>query len=87
LTSLLTFLPAADAESHVIAALHHDYFLLGDQAKNLTLRVLARSSQRQLSSADLSRFLSDVWELHQVEDAEALPYSDLVMRFFRLYAQ
>jgi hypothetical protein len=74
-------------EASVVAALSQDYFLLGNPAKNATLAILNRCSQNLLTAPELAIFLESLWRLHQVEDtsSSALPGSDSVLRFLRMY--
>jgi hypothetical protein len=74
-------------EASVVAALSQDFFLLGNPAKNATLAILNRCSQNTLTAPELVIFLESLWRLHQVEDtsASALPDSDSVRRFLRMY--
>jgi hypothetical protein len=78
---------AGENEESVVAALSRDYFLLGDPAKNTTLAILNRCSHNIVSAPELAVFLESMWCLHQVEDtlATALPGSDSVRRFLRMY--
>lgn len=77
---------AGETEAIVVAALSRDYFLLGDPAKNATLAILNRCSQNLLTAPELAVFLEGLWRLHQVEDTVALPSSDSVRRFLRMYS-
>jgi len=74
-----------DAEANIVSALHQDFFLLGDPARNASLAVFGRSTDRTAKSTELASFLEELWELHQVEDAGALPSSDAVAGFLRKY--
>jgi hypothetical protein len=78
---------AIEIEASIVAALSQDYFLLGDPAKNTTLAVLKRCSHSNVYPPELAVFLESLWRLHQVEDtlATALPGSDSVRRFLRMY--
>jgi hypothetical protein len=78
---------ARENEESIVAALSRDYFLLGDPAKNTTLAILNRCSHNIVSALELAGFLENLWRLHQVEDtlATALPGSDSVRRFLRMY--
>jgi len=81
---------SSETEAHLTASLRQEDFLLGDPAKILTLSILSRCGSTQnnnpLRSSDLATFLEDVWQLHQVEDTDALPLSDEVARFLRKYS-
>jgi hypothetical protein len=85
LTATLNTIPPSELESHLVATLRQDYFLLGDPAKHTTLAFFQRCVQQRLAASDLNGFLDDLWEIHQVEDAESLPTSDVVARFILKY--
>ena len=70
----------------VIQALTHEGFLLGTDAQFVSLGVLRKVSRNEVVATDLTIFLGDVWELHQVEYSESLQGSDAVARFCRKYA-
>jgi hypothetical protein len=89
LTLLLRHASTSEAETCLAASLRQDYFLLGDRARNVALGILIRSGSVEhnpLSSLDLAIFLKDVWQLHQIEDADALPGSDDVDRFIEKFS-
>jgi hypothetical protein len=90
----------ADVESYILSTLHqNDHFALGDHAREITYKFLLRCaregkfrysatdncSTKSLGILHLSAFLSDVWNLHQIEDPSALPGSDGVDRFISQY--
>ena len=85
LSSILRVPLSSDVQADIVAALQQDYFLLGDESKNVTLGVLRECSRNSMSLSDLTLFLGEVWGLHQVEDTEALPGSDAVARFIKKY--
>jgi hypothetical protein len=82
---LLIGTAAAETEAYLVTVLRQDFFLLGDESKNVTLHILTGCSNHALSLADLTVFLEDMWEIHQAEDMESLPSSDAVARFARKY--
>jgi hypothetical protein len=86
LTAVLqeTFVQEIDAQ--FMTALRQDCFLLGDPARKAALSVFHRCAQRQVSGSVLASFLEAVWDLHQVEDADALPGSESVARLVIQYA-
>ena len=76
-----------DTESLLALTFTNDHFFLGDQARRVALTFLMRcADQRNApSTADLTIFLERIWELHQTEDANALPASDVVSWFIEKY--
>jgi hypothetical protein len=87
MSMLLSGVAVSEAEPQLVSSLDH-HFLLGDAAKNLVLSVLLRHCEVSMDPMDLSNltnFLQEVWRLHQVEDAEALPGSDEVARFIQRF--
>jgi hypothetical protein len=80
LTAILqeTFVQEIDAQ--FMAALWQDYFLLGDPARKTVLTMFHRCAKREVNSSILASFLETVWELHQVEDTDALPNSESVAK-------
>jgi len=70
----------AEHESDILAALQQGFFLLGDDAKTLTLSVFRRCTDGLLSEADLEMFLDRIWEIHRTDDFSTLPSSDAVAR-------
>ena len=86
LRATLKTTPPAELEAHLVAALSRDYFLLGDSAKSAAMAFFHKCVLESLEDiSELSRFLDDIWEIHQNEDTEALPTSDVVERFVRKY--
>lgn len=79
----LTSTPPAELETCLVAALRRDFFLLGDPAKHATMSFFHKFVQQRPNEANFESFLNDLWEIHQVEDSEALPMSDVVERFIR----
>jgi hypothetical protein len=86
LTAVLqeTFVQEIDAQ--FMTALRQDCFLLGDPARKAALSVFHRCAQRQVDGSVLASFLEAMWDLHQVEDADALPGSESVARLVIQYA-
>lgn len=87
LITVLSTAPPTDIEAHIVAALQSDYFLLGDHARRVTLSILRRCQRRQMSISALGKFLGELWEIHQVEDSESLPTSDIVASFVHKYSR
>jgi hypothetical protein len=65
--------------------LQHEMFRLGDPARNMVVAVFSQVAAGLVPEADLTQFLEQLWRLHQVEDAAALPMSDGVARFLLMY--
>lgn len=89
LSLLLRSTSASETESYLSASLRQDHFLLGDRARHATLGILVRCGavpQKPLAHEDRVLFLKDVWRLHQIEDADALPGSDEVALFLAEYS-
>lgn len=86
LHDMLQAVPSTEIETRIVAAFRQDSFILGEPARAATLAVFSRCAQHQINARDLTIFLEQFWELHQVEDAEALPNSDTIIRFLRRYA-
>jgi hypothetical protein len=86
-STVLTSSPSPqETEAIVVQALTHEGFLLGSDAQRVSLGILLKVSRNEVVATDLAIFLSDVWELHQVEYSESLEGSDAVARFCRKYA-
>jgi len=86
LAAIMREAPAADTEGYIRSALQEDFFGLGNEAKNTTLTLLGRVTNKVLNPCDLVGFLQEVWQLHQAEDNEALPGSEAVARFIKTYS-
>lgn len=84
LSVLLKSAPRPDVEALIISALQNEHFLLGDPSKNLTVAILKRVAA-DWTAKYLTSYLEEIWELHQVEDTDALPSSDVVAAFLRKY--
>lgn len=76
---------SADLEAVIASALRQDCFLLGEQSRRVAIVVLSRCAQNQLNASDVRLFMEDLWRLYQVDDKDALPYSDVVAGFVRKY--
>ena len=88
LTLLLRTTSTTETEAYLVSSLRHDHFLLGERARNVALGILMRSGAMQhnpLNISSLALFLQDVWQLHQIENTDALPGSDEVARFLFKY--
>lgn len=89
LSLLLRTTSTSENEAYLVASLRQDHFLLGERARNVVLGILTRSGAVQhnpLTSSDLALFLKDIWQLHQIDDTDALPGSDEVARFLLKYS-
>lgn len=79
----------SDIQSVLVMSLQQDLFLLGDRAKDVTVLALLRWAESFDTSTrrDNNRlFLEEIWRLHRAEDTDALPASDAVARFIKMYA-
>lgn len=70
-------------ESCLVTAMNEGSFLLGDDAKDLTLSILRRCSEGTLAETDLAAYLRRVWEIHLTDDSSSLCSSDAVARLIR----
>lgn len=81
---LLQSAPPSETEAQLVASLRQTHFLLGDRARYVALALMLRVAASPGSPSPLSvltAFFQDVWQLHQIEDTDALPTSDEVARF------
>jgi hypothetical protein len=85
LYAMLSKSPVNEVEQQFVTTLNQEVFKLGEPAHQLVLQILGKSAQGQLNSSQLYLFLEDVWDIHQAEDTDALPNSDLVAYFLRKY--
>lgn len=74
-----------ETQSNLLQALASEHFLLGNNGRNACLHFLTKSSRSDVTKEVLSKFLHDLWELHQTENAEAVAESDAVAKFCRKY--
>jgi hypothetical protein len=83
LLKVLAVSPCSEEElqSTLSQALSTDHFYLGTNARSMTLRVLHKGCISEISEEVMTQFLTDLWELHQVESLEALEGSDSVAKF------
>jgi hypothetical protein len=86
LHAVLLLSPEWAAESPVAAALNQEHFKLGHPGILATVQVLQRSVRRKLNNGELTAFLENLWDLHQIEDLDALPNSDAALLFIQLYS-
>eukprot|EP00523_Entomoneis_sp_CCMP467_P003054 CAMPEP_0168754312 /NCGR_PEP_ID=MMETSP0724-20121128/19433_1 /TAXON_ID=265536 /ORGANISM="Amphiprora sp., Strain CCMP467" /LENGTH=1227 /DNA_ID=CAMNT_0008802781 /DNA_START=397 /DNA_END=4081 /DNA_ORIENTATION=- len=75
-----------DFETDMVAILKQEYFLLGDDAKNLTLSVFRGCAQGTISATELETFLCQVWKIHRTDDFSLLPSSDAVARLLQRFS-
>lgn len=69
-------------------SLHHDYFLLGDEAKQVILKRIFHCIKvhdvSYISSSNFIDLFTDIWRLHQIEDTDVSPAgSDDVLEFIQ----
>jgi hypothetical protein len=74
-----------ETESQLVQAVRNDQFLLGNNARSVSLGVLMKCTRNEVTSEEIAVFLGNIWELHQIENSEALEGSDVVARFCRKY--
>jgi hypothetical protein len=84
--SLLQRLLPSASEEMVLQALSNEHFKLGSRGRSVALGVFAKCSRNELSNDQISEFLQNIWELHQVERPEPLDESDSVSRFCKKYS-
>lgn len=88
MSTILSGVSVSEAEPQLVSSLDR-HFLLGDAAKNLVLSFLLGHCEVPMDPimalSSLTNFLQEVWRMHQVEDAEALPGSDEVARFLQRF--
>jgi hypothetical protein len=83
---LLAYPSAEETRSSLLQALSTEHFVLGAQAKNVSLECFLNCSRKAITNEKLSEFLHSVWELHQVESPEPLEQSDSVAKFCKKYS-
>jgi hypothetical protein len=93
LVHVLSAVPTSENEPHLVASLRSEQFLLGDAARITAFRFLMQYIAEPEAvtnpagkQPDLVEFLQDVWQFHRIEDADALPASDVVVRFVQKYS-
>jgi hypothetical protein len=74
-------LPLAKMRACLLPAIEQETFLLGEHAQRVALHVLDGCGQGVVPLETLRDLVVDVWELHQVDDIEAVAKSDMVLRF------
>jgi hypothetical protein len=79
-TAVRSFPPA---EMHIclLPAVQQARFRLGERAQRVALQILDGCSQGIIPLSTLKELVDDVWDLHQVDDVEAIADSDIVARF------
>lgn len=86
LEALLQLFQWSEIESDLMSALEQGCFKLGSPCIQLTHRILQRVVQAELKSTEISNFFEQIWDLHQVDDTDALPESDAVFLFLRAFS-
>jgi hypothetical protein len=73
--------PPAEMHTCLLPAIQQSRFRLGEQAQQVSLQVLDGCAQGTAPLSTLRDLVLDVWDLHQVDDVEAIADSDIVARF------
>lgn len=73
--------PPADMHRCLLPAIQQARFRLGEHAQRVALQVLDGCAQGIIPLSTLKDLVDDVWDLHQVEDVEAIADSDIVASF------
>lgn len=73
--------PPTEMHTCLLPAIQQTRFRLGEQAQRVALLVLDGCAQGTVPLSTLNSLVGDVWDLHQVDDVEALADSDIVARF------
>ena len=86
LHALLIRTDPGEVESILNSSLRRDQFLLGNDALNLTLRVLGECNNGVKQKPYLMDFFSDLWDLYQTDDAGGIAGGNIVKKFERKYS-
>jgi len=73
--------PPAEMHKCLLPAIQQARFRLGEHAQRVALQVLDGCAQGIIPLSTLRELVDDVWDLHQVDDVEAISDSDIVARF------
>lgn len=73
--------PPAEMHKCLLPAIQQARFRLGEHAQRVSLQVLDGCAQGTIPLSTLRELVADVWDLHQVDDVEAIADSDIVARF------
>lgn len=73
--------PPVEMHMCLLPAIQQSRFRLGEQAQRVALQVLDGCAQGTVPLSTLRNLVQDVWDLHQVDDVEAIADSDIVTRF------
>lgn len=76
-----------DLDGVLSQTLQPDHFFLGYSARNVAFSILAGCARHIVGPHELTCFLEAVWDLHRVDDVEALPVSDKVAYLVQKYGQ
>ena len=86
LYDLLIRTEPSEVENILNSSLRRDQFLLGNDALNLTLRVLGECCTGIKQKPYLMDFFSDLWDLYQTDDAGGIAGGNIVKKFQRKYS-
>lgn len=81
LFSAVRSFPLAEMHACLLPAIEQETFLLGEHAQRVALQVLDGCGKGIVPLKSLRALVVDVWDLHQVDDLEAIANSDMVLRF------
>ena len=81
LFSMVCSFPLAEMHACPLPAIEQDTFLLGQHAQRVALQVLGGCGKGIVPLESLRDLIVDVWDLHQVNDHQAIANSDMVLKF------
>lgn len=73
--------PPSEMHTCLLPAIQQSRFRLGEHAQRAALQVLDGCAQGTVPLSTLKNLVDDVWDLHQVDDVEAIADSDIVASF------
>lgn len=86
LHSVLKAAPREEAEAIAVAALQQEQFLLGDDARGVSLVVMGKCANGFCPPSVLMDFFADLWLMHQNDDAGGVAGGDVLIQFARKYS-
>jgi hypothetical protein len=81
LFSAVRSFPPPEMRACLLPAIEQETFRLGDHAQRVALQVIDGCGKGTVPLESLRDLVVDVWDLHQVDDLEAIANSDMVLRF------
>lgn len=73
--------PPTEMRASLLPAIQQDTFRLGENAQLVAAQVLDGCSQGVVGLKTLRDLVFDVWDMHQVDDLDALANSEMVLQF------